>query len=93
MKSTGITRKVDELGRIVIPKELRRTLDIKEKDPIEIFVDEEKIILQKYQSALACHVTGEVSSDNFVLAGGKIVLSKETAELLLNEILSNKTTN
>ncbi len=39
MKSTGIVRKVDELGRIVIPIELRRTLEIKEKDPVEIFVE------------------------------------------------------
>lgn len=45
MKSTGVTRRVDELGRIVIPKELRRTLGIVEKDPIEIFVEDEKIIL------------------------------------------------
>ena len=48
MKSTGIVRKVDELSRIVIPKELRNTLEIKEKDPLEIFVDEDKIILRKY---------------------------------------------
>ena len=39
MKATGIVRKVDELGRIVIPKELRRTLNIEEGDPLEIFVD------------------------------------------------------
>ena len=45
MKSTGIVRKVDELGRIVIPMELRRTLEINEKDPVEIFVDGEEIIL------------------------------------------------
>lgn len=47
MKSTGMTRKVDELGRVVLPIELRRTLGIVEKDPIEIFVDGDKIILQK----------------------------------------------
>ena len=47
MKSTGIVRKVDELGRI----ELRRTLGIEEKDRIEIFVDGESIILRKYQPA------------------------------------------
>lgn len=41
MKSTGIVRKVDELGRVVIPIELRRTLNINEKDPVEIFVDKE----------------------------------------------------
>ncbi len=51
MKSTGIVRKVDELGRIVLPIELRRTLGIEEKDCIEIFVDGESIILRKYQPA------------------------------------------
>lgn len=52
MKSTGIVRKVDELGRIVLPKELRITLNINEKDPLEIFVDDDgKIILKKYEPA------------------------------------------
>ena len=51
MKSTGIVRKVDELGRIVLPIELRRTLGIEEKDRFEIFVDGESIILRKYQPA------------------------------------------
>lgn len=55
MKSTGIVRKVDELGRIVLPIELRRTLGIEEKDRIEIFVDGESIILRKYQpSCIFC---------------------------------------
>lgn len=49
MKSTGIVRKVDELGRIVLPIELRRTLDIAEKDAIEIYVDGSSIILKKYE--------------------------------------------
>ena len=49
MKSTGIVRKVDELGRVVIPKEIRRTLRIKEGDPLEIFTDKEgEVILKKY---------------------------------------------
>jgi transcriptional pleiotropic regulator of transition state genes len=48
MKSTGVVRRVDELGRIVIPMELRRTLNIGEKDPLEIFVAEDMIILKKY---------------------------------------------
>jgi len=51
MKSTGIVRKVDELGRVVIPIELRRTLDIGEKDPLEIYVDSDRIILRKYEPA------------------------------------------
>ena len=49
MKSTGIVRKVDELGRIVLPIELRRTMDIAEKDAIEIYVDGVSIILRKYE--------------------------------------------
>lgn len=51
MKSTGIVRKVDELGRIVLPIELRRTLDIEVKDSLEIYVDGSQIILKKYEPA------------------------------------------
>ncbi|MDR1069763.1 MAG: AbrB/MazE/SpoVT family DNA-binding domain-containing protein [Gracilibacteraceae bacterium] len=51
IKSIGIVRKVDELGRVVLPIELRRTLGIDEKDALEIYVDEEKIILKKYAPA------------------------------------------
>ncbi|WP_346897978.1 AbrB/MazE/SpoVT family DNA-binding domain-containing protein [Clostridium sp. UBA7503] len=51
MKSTGVVRKVDELGRIVIPVELRRTLDIDVKDALEIYVDGEQVILKKYEPA------------------------------------------
>lgn len=51
MKSTGIVRRVDELGRIVLPIELRRTLNIAEKDSLEIYVDGSSIILKKYQPA------------------------------------------
>uniref|UniRef100_A0A7C1F2I1 AbrB/MazE/SpoVT family DNA-binding domain-containing protein n=1 Tax=Ammonifex degensii TaxID=42838 RepID=A0A7C1F2I1_9THEO len=59
MKSTGIVRKVDELGRVVIPIELRRTLGIEEKDALEIYVDHEKIILKKYEPA--CIFCGNAS--------------------------------
>ena len=51
MKSTGIVRKVDELGRVVIQIELRRTLGIEQKDALEIYVDNEHIILKKYEPA------------------------------------------
>ncbi len=51
MKSTGIVRKVDELGRIVLPIELRRTLDVNERDPLEIFVEDNTIVLKKYEPA------------------------------------------
>ena len=49
MKSTGIVRRVDELGRIVLPIELRRTLDIGEKDELEIYVEGASVILKKYR--------------------------------------------
>lgn len=63
MKSTGIVRKVDELGRIVLPKELRITLNINEKDPLEIFVDDDgKIILKKYEpSCIFCSGMNDIT--------------------------------
>ncbi|NMA85831.1 MAG: AbrB/MazE/SpoVT family DNA-binding domain-containing protein [Tissierellia bacterium] len=64
MKSTGIVRKVDELGRVVIPIELRRNLDIEVKDALEIFVDGEQIVLKKY--APACIFCGQAKDvENF----------------------------
>lgn len=49
MKSTGIVRKLDELGRVVIPKEIRNKLNIEQKDPIEIYIDGNSIVLRKYE--------------------------------------------
>lgn len=51
MKSTGIVRKVDELGRIVLPVEMRRTLDIAERDELEIYLEKDCIILQKFEES------------------------------------------
>lgn len=62
MKNTGMKRKVDELGRIVIPMEIRNKFDINEKDQIEIYVDGDKIILKKYApSCIFCGETKELS--------------------------------
>lgn len=72
MKSTGIVRKVDELGRVVIPIELRRTLDIAERDALEIYVDAEKIILRKYEPA--CVFCG--SAEDVVSFQGKNICQK-----------------
>ena len=58
MKSTGMNRKIDELGRIVIPMEIRRTLDIKEKDQLEIFVEGNTVILKKFEPA--CVFCGDI---------------------------------
>ena len=49
MKSTGIVRKLDELGRIVLPIEIRRTFNLAEKDAVEIFTEGDRIVLKKYQ--------------------------------------------
>ena len=63
MKSTGIVRKIDDLGRIVLPKELRRTLGIDDKDPLEIFIEDNTIILKKYQPAcMFCGNAREVTT-------------------------------
>ena len=69
MKATGIVRKVDELGRIVLPIELRRTLGINVKDPLEIYVDQEKIILKKYEPA--CVFCGN-ATDNQLFHGKNV---------------------
>lgn len=70
MKSIGVVRHVDELGRVVIPIEVRKVLDIAEKDPLEIFIDSEKeiIILGKY--AASCVFCNTVTSNRFK---GKLV--------------------
>lgn len=86
MKATGIVRKVDELGRVVLPIELRRTLDIHVKAPLEIFVDDDQIVLRKFKSEMTCQITGEGSGENLALGEGKIVLSPQGAEQLLGEL-------
>jgi AbrB family transcriptional regulator, transcriptional pleiotropic regulator of transition state genes len=85
MRSTGIVRKVDELGRVVLPMELRRTLGIASGDPIEIFVSEDQIVLQKYVPNMACFITGEISDENLQF-GEKMHLSKEGALQLVEQI-------
>jgi transcriptional pleiotropic regulator of transition state genes len=69
MKAIGIVRKVDELGRIVIPMELRRTFGIEKEDPLEIFVDDDMIILKKYEPA--CIFCG--SAEEIIKVGNKNV--------------------
>ncbi|NGY75748.1 AbrB/MazE/SpoVT family DNA-binding domain-containing protein [Bacillus megaterium] len=85
MKSTGIVRKVDQLGRAVIPIELRKVLAIKEKDPVEIFVEGNHIIFKKYRPYNECIITGEVTPRNREYANG-VVVSPRGAEILKHEI-------
>lgn len=77
MKSTGIVRKVDELGRIVIPKELRTNMNINDKDPVEIFVNGEQIILKKYEPE--CIFCG--NAENVVNYHGKKVCEHCMAQI------------
>lgn len=74
MKSTGIIRKVDELGRVVIPIELRNQFNIAEKDALEIFVDGSCIILKKYEpNCIFCGATKKLISYNDKLICAKCV--------------------
>ena len=79
MKSTGIVRKVDELGRIVLPIELRRTLDIAVRDELEIYLDDDKVVLRKYEpSCIFC-----TSSRNLVSYRGRNVCMECIRHMML----------
>lgn len=77
MKATGIIRRVDELGRVVIPIEIRNQFNIVEKDPIEIYVDDSSIILKKYEPN--CIFCG--STENLVEYKDKLVCEKCSKDL------------
>ena len=77
MKATGIVRNVDELGRIVVPKEMRTKMDIRCGDPVEIFVEEDKIVLRKF--APNCHFCG--ASDELTQFKGKKLCKACLSEL------------
>lgn len=73
MKSTGIVRQIDELGRLVLPKELRKSMDIDKKgDSVEIFIDEDRIVIKKYQPC--CIFCGNVERVTYYK--GKLVCSE-----------------
>ena len=77
MRATVITRKIDEVGRIVVPKELRDKLDLKYKDAVDIYVEEDRIILRKYEPS--CVFCGEAS--NVIQFKGKNVCPNCAKEL------------
>ena len=77
MKATGIIRRVDELGRVVIPIEIRNQFNIVEKDPIEIYVDDSSIILKKFEPN--CVFCG--STENLVEYKDKLVCDKCSKQL------------
>ena len=72
MKSTGIVRRIDDLGRIVLPVEIRKNLDLSSKDAVEIFVNEDTIILKKYEPS--CIFCGSTEDSRFYK--GKLVCEK-----------------
>ncbi len=79
MKSTGITRKIDDLGRVVLPIELRKKLGIEQRDPVEIYVEDDMIILKKYESeCIFCSSKKSLVSynDKYVCASCAKALSK-----------------
>lgn len=87
MKATGIVRRVDQLGRIVVPKELRSTMGIEIGTPLEIYVEDDRVIVKKYEPSMkTCMVTGESSDEHLLLAEGNVVLSKHAAQNLLKEL-------
>ena len=77
MKSTGIVRRVDELGRVVIPIEIRNKLNISERDPIEIYVDNSLIILKKYEES--CIFCG--NTENLLDYHDKLICKKCTQKI------------
>jgi AbrB family transcriptional regulator, transcriptional pleiotropic regulator of transition state genes len=70
MKSTGIVRKLDDLGRITLPIELRRTMDVTERDPLEIYTDGDTVVLKPYK--LKCKHCG--SEENVITIGDEIAI-------------------
>ena len=77
MKSTGIVRKIDELGRIVLPKELRRTLGLNDRESVELYVDQDAIILKKFKST--CVLCGD--NEDLLDFKGKSICQKCMDEL------------
>ena len=77
MKSTGIVRKIDKLGRIVLPKELRRTLGLNDRESVEIYVDQDAIILKKFKST--CVLCGD--NEDLLDFKGKSICQKCMNEL------------
>jgi transcriptional pleiotropic regulator of transition state genes len=77
MKSTGFVKKIDELGRILIPKELRSSMELDSKDALEMFVDGDRIVLQKYQPAcIFCN-----NADNIIFFEGRRICASCLSKL------------
>ena len=82
MKATGIVRRIDDLGRIVIPKEIRRTLRIRESDPLEIFTDRDELMLKKYSPIASLEKFSEGTAKSLSDLSGHIAVICDTDEVL-----------
>lgn len=82
MKATGIVRRIDELGRVVIPKEIRRTLRIKEGDPLEIFTDRDELMLKKYSPIATLERFSEATARSLNDLSGKLAVICDTDGVL-----------
>lgn len=82
MKATGIVRRIDELGRVVIPKEIRRTLRIKEGDPLEIFTDRDELMLKKYSPIATLEKFGDATAKSLNDLSGLLTVICDTDEVL-----------
>ena len=82
MKATGIVRRIDELGRVVIPKEIRRTLRIKEGDPLEIFTDRDELMLKKYSPIATIERFSESAAKSLNDLSGKLSVVCDTDGVL-----------
>lgn len=82
MKATGIVRRIDELGRVVIPKEIRRTLRIRKGDPLEIFTEKEELVLRKYSPILSLDKNAKMVTDTIKeITGGLAILTDRDSVL------------
>lgn len=82
MKATGIVRRIDELGRVVIPKEIRRTLRIKEGDPLEIFTDRDELMLKKYSPIASLEKMADAAAKSLSDLSGFLTVICDTDEAL-----------
>ena len=82
MKATGIVRRIDELGRVVIPKEIRSTLRLKSGDPLEIFTDKDELMLKKYSPIASLEKFSEGTAKSLSELSGYLALVCDTDEVL-----------
>lgn len=82
MKATGIVRRIDELGRVVIPKEIRRTLRLREGDPLEVFTDRDELMLKKYSPIASLEKIGEEAAKSLSDLSGHLAIICDTDEVL-----------